>query len=82
SGFYKPASGDIRFNDFSLAGVAPPRRAALGMARSFQNIALFRGMSVLDNIKLGRHCHLNTGPLAALFYTRAARREEEALRQD
>lgn len=82
SGFYKPASGDILFCDQSLAGIKPPRRAALGMARSFQNIALFRGMSVLDNIKLGRHCHLKTGPLSALFYTRAARREEEALRQE
>jgi branched-chain amino acid transport system ATP-binding protein len=54
----------------------------LGLARSFQNIALFRGMTVLDNIKLGRHCHLKTGPLAALFYSSAARREEEALRQE
>jgi branched-chain amino acid transport system ATP-binding protein len=82
SGFYKPVSGDIRFRGKSLAGVAPPKRAALGLARSFQNIALFRGMSVLDNIKLGRHSHLKTGPLAALFFTPAARREEEELRRE
>ncbi|RJF91916.1 ABC transporter ATP-binding protein [Noviherbaspirillum saxi] len=82
SGFYKPASGDIRFRGRSLAGVPPPKRAALGLARSFQNIALFRGMTVLDNIKLGRHSHLKTGPLAALFFTPAARREEEQLRQE
>ena len=82
SGFYKPTAGEIRFRGRSLAGVPAPKRAALGMARSFQNIALFRGMTVLDNIKLGRHSHLKTGPLAALFYTPAARREEEELRQE
>lgn len=82
SGFYKPAAGQITFAGQSILGMAPPQRAALGLARSFQNIALFRGMTVLDNIKLGRHCHLKTGPLAALLYTSAARREEEALRQE
>ena len=82
SGFYTPAAGRIRFEGRDLAGLAPPKRAALGLARSFQNIALFRGMTVLDNIKLGRHCHLKSGPLAALFYTPAARREEESLRQE
>ena len=82
SGFYKPTSGRIAFQGEAIGSLAPPKRAALGLARSFQNIALFRGMTVLDNIKLGRHCHLKTGPLAALFYSSAARREEEALRQE
>ena len=82
SGFYAPRAGRIVFEGRDLAGVAPPRRAALGLARTFQNIALFRGMTVLDNIKLGRHCHLKTGPLGALFYTPAARREEEELRRE
>ena len=82
SGFYVPQAGRIVFAGRDLAGLHPPQRAALGLARSFQNIALFRGMTVLDNIKLGRHCHLKTGPLQALFYTPSARREEEALRQE
>jgi len=82
SGFYAPRAGRIVFEGGDLAGVPPPQRAALGLARTFQNIALFRGMTVLDNIKLGRHCHLRTGPLAALFYTPAARREEEELRRE
>ena len=82
SGFYRPSTGDIRFAGQSLSGMAPPKRASLGLARSFQNIALFRGMTVLDNIKLGRHCHLKTGPLQALFYTPSARREEEELRRE
>ena len=82
SGFYKPSVGRIRFQGADITATRPPERARLGLARSFQNIALFRGMTVLDNIKLGRHCHLKSGPLAALFYTPAARREEESLRQE
>ncbi|MBL8304334.1 MAG: ABC transporter ATP-binding protein [Ideonella sp.] len=82
SGFYTPSAGRMVFDGHALGPLPPPKRAALGLARSFQNIALFRGMTVLDNIKLGRHCHLKTGPLAALFYTPAARREEAALRQE
>lgn len=82
SGFYKPSDGRILFDGQPIGHLPAPKRAALGLARSFQNIALFRGMTVLDNIKLGRHCYLKTGPLAALFYTPAARREEEALRQE
>ena len=82
SGFYRPAAGTMVFDGHDLAGLPPPKRAALGLARSFQNIALFRGMTVLDNIKLGRHCHLKTGALQALFYTPAARREEEELRRE
>ena len=82
SGFYTPAAGRMRFEGQDLSAFTAPQRAALGLARSFQNIALFRGMTVLDNIKLGRHCHLKTGALSALFYTRAARREDEQLRQE
>ncbi|WMD21428.1 ABC transporter ATP-binding protein [Achromobacter seleniivolatilans] len=82
SGFYKPASGQIRFEGRDITRVAAPERARLGLARSFQNIALFRGMTVLDNIKLGRHAHLRTNVLDALFYLGRARREEMALRAD
>jgi branched-chain amino acid transport system ATP-binding protein len=82
SGFYRPAAGRIAFDGQDITRLAAPKRAALGLARSFQNIALFRGLTVLDNIKLGRHCHLKTGPLSALFYSPAARREEEQLRAE
>jgi branched-chain amino acid transport system ATP-binding protein len=82
SGFYRPDAGHIRFGGRDIGRVPPSRRAAIGLARTFQNIALFRGLTVLDNIKLGRHCHLRTGPLGALFYTPAARREEEQLRAE
>jgi len=82
SGFYKPAAGQVRFEGRDITRVAAPERAKLGLARSFQNIALFRGMTVLDNIKLGRHAHLRTNVLDALFYLGRARREEMALRAD
>lgn len=82
SGFYRPASGTIYLGGQDIGALKPPARAKLGLARSFQNIALFRGMSVLDNIKLGRHCHLETGVLDALLYFGKARREEMALRRE
>lgn len=82
SGFYRPAAGTIRFLGRDITRVAAPERARLGLARSFQNIALFRGMTVLDNIKLGRHAHLRTNVLDALLYLGRARREEMALRAD
>ena len=82
SGFYRPGSGHIRFQGEDITQLPAPQRAKLGLARSFQNIALFRGMTVLDNIKLGRHAHLRTNVFEALFYLGRARREEAELRRD
>ena len=82
SGFYRPSAGRVRFQGRDITDLPAPKRAALGLGRSFQNIALFRGMTVLDNIKLGRHAHLKTNVLDALFYLGRARREEAQLRAD
>jgi len=82
SGFYRPDAGSIRFEGRDITQLPAPKRAALGLARSFQNIALFRGMSVLDNIKLGRHAHLRTNIFDALLYFGRARREEIELRAE
>ena len=82
SRFYRPNAGTIRFKGQDITRVPAPQRAKLGLGRSFQNIALFRGMTVLDNIKLGRHAHLKTNVLDALFYRGRARREEALLRAD
>jgi len=81
SGFYQPTAGDIRFLGESLKGVPAPERAKRGLARTFQNIALFRGMTVLDNIKLGHHAHMKTSVLDALVYSGRAKREEMELRR-
>ncbi len=82
SGFYRPSAGQVRFKGHDITRVPAPQRAKMGLGRSFQNIALFRGMTVLDNIKLGRHSHLKTNVLDALFYMGRARREEAELRAD
>jgi len=82
SGFYKPSAGTVTFMGEDMNVVPAPDRAKRGMARTFQNIALFKGMTVLDNIKLGRHSHLKTNALDALLYFGKARREELELRTD
>jgi len=82
SGFYRPSAGRIVFEGHDISRVPAPQRARLGLARSFQNIALFRGMTVLDNIKLGRHAHLSSNVLHALIYAGRARREEAELRRE
>lgn len=79
-GFYRPQQGRIFFDNHEITTVSPDRRAAMGIARTFQNIALFRGMTVLDNIKLGHHVHLQAGLFSSLIYWGAAHREEMALR--
>jgi branched-chain amino acid transport system ATP-binding protein len=80
SGFYRPDSGSIVFDGKDITGLRPSRVAALGIARTFQNIALFAGMSVLDNIMLGRHVRMKAGILSSFVYWGLAQREEVAHR--
>jgi branched-chain amino acid transport system ATP-binding protein len=80
SGFYRPDTGSIRFEGIDITGRRPAEIAALGIARTFQNIALFAGMTVLDNIMLGRHVHMRSGILASFVYWGLAQREEVAHR--
>jgi branched-chain amino acid transport system ATP-binding protein len=80
SGFYRPSSGRIVFERREIAGQRPSQIAAMGIGRTFQNIALFGGLSVLDNIMLGRHVHMRAGVLQSMIYWRLAQREEIAHR--
>ncbi len=82
SGFYKPQQGQVRLEGRDITAEPAHRRAALGLARTFQNVALFRGMSVLDNIKLGGHTRLKANPFSAMQYLGAAKREEMSLRRE
>ncbi len=81
NGLYHPQQGRIRFGGRDLAGLKPHARAALGISRTFQKIELFSGMTVLDNIRLGRHLHMRTGLLAGTLYLGKAAREELAHRE-
>lgn len=80
--FYHPSQGRIYFDGRDITPLRPYQIPPLGIARTFQNVELFRGMSVIDNIKLGRHVHLDTGLLSAGFYFGKARRTELALRKE
>ena len=76
SGIYRPSLGRVLFDGQDITGLRPHQRAALRIARTFQNIALFKGMTVLDNIKMGRHIRLRAGLFACgVYYGRAAREE-------
>lgn len=81
SGRYIPQAGAIRYEGREITRMAPPRRAELRIARTFQNIALFRHMSVLDNLMTGRHVLMRSSLLACGLYWGPARREEIAHRQ-
>jgi branched-chain amino acid transport system ATP-binding protein len=80
SGIYRPTRGRILFDGQDITALKPHRRARLQIARTFQNIALFKGMTVLDNIKIGRHIRLRSGALACGVYYGKAAREEVAHR--
>jgi len=81
TGFYPPQQGRIFYQSRDITGTKPHRVAHLGIARTFQNLALFRGMSVLDNILIGRHVHMRPSALATLFYWWWAERDEIAQRR-
>ncbi|HEX7074635.1 MAG TPA: ABC transporter ATP-binding protein [Hyphomicrobiaceae bacterium] len=76
TGFYPPDRGNILFEGKDITGIRPHNVARLGIARTFQNLALFRGMSVLDNVMMGRHIHMRPSALASLFYWVWAERDE------
>jgi branched-chain amino acid transport system ATP-binding protein len=80
SGFYRPDSGSITCEGTDITRARPAEIAALGIARTFQNIALFGGMTVLDNIMLGRHVRMKAGILSSFIYWGLAQREEVAHR--
>jgi len=81
NGVYKPSEGDISFEGKSILNKKPHQIASLGIARTFQNIELFRHMSVIDNLLLGRHHRFHSGPISGVFFYGRALREEINHRQ-
>ena len=80
NGVYQPQEGVITFKGVQRRGMNSHEAAAMGIARTFQNIALFRGMSVLDNIMTGRQLRMKTNFLQQALWWGPARRDEIANR--
>ncbi|MDX2448609.1 MAG: ABC transporter ATP-binding protein [Desulfobacterales bacterium] len=81
SGFYHPTSGDIQYREKSLSKASPHQVSSMGIARAFQNLELFSGMTVLDNLMLARHQNLKYNLLQAMVFYGKASREESKNRQ-
>jgi branched-chain amino acid transport system ATP-binding protein len=81
SGALPPSSGAIRFKGCPIQGLPPYRIARLGMARTYQNIKLYPGMTALENVMIGRHCQSRAGFMAGMLNLPWARREERAIRE-
>jgi branched-chain amino acid transport system ATP-binding protein len=81
SGLYPVTVGRLLFEGRDITRLKPHRVARLGVARTFQNIELFKGMTVLDNLMLGRHVHLKSNVFSSGLYWGAAQREEVANRE-
>jgi branched-chain amino acid transport system ATP-binding protein len=80
TGFYRPTSGIIRFRDRDVTHLRPDQIARLGIARTFQNVQLFRSMSALDNVLVARHSHMRTGVLAEGLALPFVHRQERLVR--
>ncbi len=76
AGFYRPAAGQVRFHGRDITGRKPHEVAALGIARTFQNIRLFANMSAIDNVLVGMHTRLHATPVGAVLRTPSVVREE------
>ncbi|MDC0073812.1 ABC transporter ATP-binding protein [Alphaproteobacteria bacterium] len=80
SGFHKPDSGSINFLGEEILNVKTHSRPLRGLARTFQNISLFQGMTVLENLKLGAHSIMRSGIIGSGLFMKHVREEEEKIR--
>ncbi|MCK5540115.1 MAG: ATP-binding cassette domain-containing protein, partial [Deltaproteobacteria bacterium] len=76
SGLYRPQRGRIIYKGKDITKLPPHKMAPLGIARSFQNVELFKGMTVIDNLLLGRHIHMNSGLFSGGLFFGKAQKEE------
>ena len=79
TGVYPPTEGSISYNGSKLNNLRSNRIISQGIARTFQNIRLFKSMTVLENVQVGMHCRTNSGPVRALLKTRHEKREEKKI---
>lgn len=82
AGFYEPTEGTVIFNGQDMKGIPTYKRTELGMARTFQNINLFKSMSVMDNALVGLHTRMKADPVSCILRTPAMRKEEKKAREE
>lgn len=76
TGLFPPTSGSVLFEGESIVGLKPSAVASRGIARTFQNIRVFRGMTALENVLVGRHSRMRAGPIGAILRLPAMVAEE------
>jgi branched-chain amino acid transport system ATP-binding protein len=81
TGIYRPTEGTILLDGESIVGLPPYRIAAMGLGRTFQNLRLWRHMTVLDHVKMARYSKIDYGLIGAFFSTRKRRREEAEIEE-
>jgi branched-chain amino acid transport system ATP-binding protein len=81
TGFYRPTTGTLRVQGHEVAGMRPSRIAALGVARTFQNLAVYQGLTVLDHILVGQYRQGRAGFVRSMVRTPAVLREEREVRR-
>lgn len=77
TGFYKPSAGSVRFDGVDITGQRPANIAAMGVARTFQNLRLFGELTVLDNVRAGMHVRIKENAFDAILHTPRYRRAEQ-----
>ena len=81
TGFLKPSAGEIVFNGRTISGLPPNRVAAQGVARTFQTVELFKGMTVLENVMVGCHGKSRKGLFSSALFLPGVRREEKEIKE-
>lgn len=81
TGVLAPLAGEVRFRGHAIVGLPPYRIADLGIARTFQNVLMFAGMTVAENVLVGYHRHMRSGLLDAVLRSRRMRQDEEVMRE-
>lgn len=76
SGVVRPSSGTVKFDGADIGGNPSHRMPAIGIGRTFQNLAVFKHATVVENLLVGRHCHMRTNVFDAVWFGGRARREE------
>ncbi len=81
TGVYTPNRGSVKYNDRALNNLLPHQIVEKGIARTFQNVRLFKGMTALENVLAGLHCRTKVGIVGAIFRTFAQKKEEVGSRE-